>query len=125
MKISPPPTPKSPPIMPVRKPAIAKDMVAHGQPDGERVQHVPSYITTKVWVERTPLGREVGAEGLPVLVAIGACSVAARDSHLVQVSGDSLSRLAINFAETVEAVTAASRHAVQKVAEQIVHHATS
>ena len=31
MKISPPPTPKSPPMMPVRKPAIAKDMVAHGQ----------------------------------------------------------------------------------------------
>ncbi len=50
MKISPPPSPKSPPIMPVRKPAIAKLMVAHGQPAPQFVQHVPWCITTpRLW----------------------------------------------------------------------------
>jgi hypothetical protein len=62
-----------------------------------------------------------GAEGLPVLVAVGAGAEAAGDLALAQVSGDSPGWLTIHLAETVKAVTAASRHAVQKHAEQIVH----
>ena len=73
---------------------------------------------------RGRLGGKVGAEGLPLLVAVGAGAEAAGDLDLVQVSGDSLLRLAIDFAETVEAVAAAKRHGVQKRAEQIAHHRT-
>src|SRR6266700_3216588 len=71
------------------------------------------------------LGRPVGAEGLPLLVAVSAGAEAAGDLDLAQVSGDSPGWLTINLAETVEAVTAASRHAVQKRAKQIIHHPTS
>jgi molybdate transport system regulatory protein len=71
MKISPPPTPKSPPTMPVRKPARAKLMVAHRQPAPKPVQHVPSCIRTKVWVERE--GRFlIGEGGIALLSAVAA-----------------------------------------------------
>jgi molybdate transport system regulatory protein len=71
MKISPPPTPKSPPIMPVRKPARAKLMVAHRQPALKPVQHVRSCIRTKAWVERE--GRFViGEGGIALLSAVAA-----------------------------------------------------
>src|SRR5882724_10591416 len=62
------------------------------------------------------LGRSIGAEGLPALVAIGASAVAAGNPDLVQVSRDRPSRLGIHFAETVGA---ASRHATQKHAELV------
>src|SRR5439155_5393611 len=51
--------------------------------------------------------RTVGAEGLPVLVAIGASAGAAGDSHLVQVSGDPQGRREIHVTETTETVAAA------------------
>jgi molybdate transport system regulatory protein len=71
MKISPPPTPKSPPRMPVRKPASAKLMVAHRQPAPKPLQHVRSCIRTKAWVERE--GRFViGEGGVALLSAIAA-----------------------------------------------------
>jgi len=66
--------------------------------------------------------RTVGAEGLPVLVAIGASAGAAGDSHLVQVSGDPQRRRGIHVTETTETVAAASRHAVQKPAELVTPH---
>jgi hypothetical protein len=74
---------------------------------------------------RGRLGGTVGAEGLPLLVAVGASAEAARDLDLAQVSGDSFGWLTVHVTETVEAVTAASLNTVQKRAEQIVHHATS
>jgi hypothetical protein len=73
---------------------------------------------------RGRLEGKVGAEGLLLLVAVGAGAEAAGDLDLVQVSGDILLRLAIDFAETIEAVAAAKRHGVQKRAEQIAHHRT-
>ena len=47
------------------------------------------------------LGRTVGAEGLPALVAIGASALAAGDPELIQISGDVQGRLEIHLAETV------------------------
>ena len=70
------------------------------------------------------LGIKVGAEGRALLVAVCACAEAAEDLALAQVSGDSPGWLTVHLAETAEAVTAASRHAVQKLAKQFVHHAT-
>ena len=79
------------------------------------------------WLKNTGggLGGKVGAEGRALLVAVCAGAEAAEDLALAQVSGDSPSWLTIHLAETVEAVTAASRHAVQKPTKQSVHHATS
>ena len=59
------------------------------------------------------IGTEV-AEGLALLVAVCAGAEVAGDPNLAQVSGDGLGWLIIHLAETVEAVTAANRHAVQK-----------
>jgi len=100
----------SPAMFSVEAPAAA----AIGTWLGLACRHVPM-----------PLGRNVGAEGLPLPVAVGAGAEAAGDLNLAQVSGDSPGWLTVHVAETVEAVTAASRNTVQKRAEQIVHHATS
>ena len=71
MKISPPPTPKRPPMMPVRKPASANVMAAHRAAAVKRVQHVRSCIRTKVWIERD--GRFViGEGGIALLLAVAA-----------------------------------------------------
>ena len=69
MKISPPPTPKSPPMMPVKKPMTAKvTMRQRGSPSSEG-QHVRSDIRTKVWVERD--GRFlIGEGGIALLLAV-------------------------------------------------------
>jgi len=48
------------------------------------------------------------AEGLPLLVAVGAGAEAPGDLDLAQISGDSPGWLTVHLAETVEAVTAAS-----------------
>jgi hypothetical protein len=63
------------------------------------------------------LGGKIGAEGRALLVAVCAGAEAAEDLAFAQVSADSPGWLTIHLAETVEAVTAASRHSVQKRAE--------
>jgi hypothetical protein len=60
-----------------------------------------------------------------MLVAVGAGGVAAGDPYLAQVSSDCRGRLAIDFAEAIETVSAPSRYAVQKAPEQIRHHTTT
>jgi len=57
---------------------------------------------------------KAGAESLALLGAVGAGAQAAADRALAQISGDSPGWLTVHLAETVEAVTSASRHAVQK-----------
>jgi len=60
-----------------------------------------------------------------MLVAVGAGGVAAGDPVRAQVSSDSRGRLAIDFAEAIETVSAPSRYGAQKPPEQIHHHTTT
>ncbi len=99
-------------IVASRVAAAANARQIHQGLDARRRQPVrPGAGGGSVAQERRPvrrLGRKVGAEGLPVLIAIGARVWPTGNPDIVQVSRD---RLGIHFAETV---AAASRQAPQK-----------
>ena len=67
------------------------------------------------------LGRRARPECILVLAAIAAMRLMARNSILAQVSADSLDWLAIELAETVNAVARANAQATEELAELIPH----
>src|SRR4030095_261060 len=69
MKISPPPTPKSPPMMPVKKPARAKVTTPDRRVPSSSDQHVRANIRTKVWVECDGCFL-IGEGGVALLLAV-------------------------------------------------------
>ena len=86
MKISPPPTPKRPPKIPVRKPAMTNHIDANGRESGYGDQHVSPNIEhlrlcTKVWMEldgEFVIG-EGGAELLALIAKHASLSKAAKE----------------------------------------------